>query len=235
MAIRPLKGEPGVFISTTTGKKFKIVEWREDDKYDTIELQTGTTLKHQSLASDNSLGTVQTILTDLQEATSTLNGLNTGKPAAYYASGLNIGLPVAQATDKMVVVIGQSAVDPTWSVEEVSNSLPPNVGPNNFNPGLAALTTFGTTKKFYLFWVSPNHPNAKNIYYSSRTGVNSWSTPVAFIAAAANVFYYIAAEELSDGIGLHYQGGAVAIGFMYDKLTLDPCGGGSSAKARLVY
>lgn len=43
MAIRPVKGTPGVFISTTTGKKFKIVDWREDDKYDTIELQTSTT------------------------------------------------------------------------------------------------------------------------------------------------------------------------------------------------
>jgi len=43
MAIRPLKGRPGIFVSTTTGKKFKIVEWREDDKYDTIELQSGTT------------------------------------------------------------------------------------------------------------------------------------------------------------------------------------------------
>jgi len=37
----PVKGQPGVFFNRLTGKKIHIVDWREDDKYDTIYLPPG--------------------------------------------------------------------------------------------------------------------------------------------------------------------------------------------------
>ncbi len=37
----PVKGEPGVFFNKLTGKKIHIVDWREDDKYDTVFLPPG--------------------------------------------------------------------------------------------------------------------------------------------------------------------------------------------------
>ena len=35
MAIVPVEGKPGQFLNTETNKIFEIIEWREDDIYDT--------------------------------------------------------------------------------------------------------------------------------------------------------------------------------------------------------
>jgi len=40
-SLRPLKGEPGKFYNALTGKVIMIIEWREDDKYDTTYLGAG--------------------------------------------------------------------------------------------------------------------------------------------------------------------------------------------------
>jgi hypothetical protein len=37
----PVKGKPGVFLNKLTGTIVNIVEWREDDKYDTAEIVAG--------------------------------------------------------------------------------------------------------------------------------------------------------------------------------------------------
>jgi hypothetical protein len=41
MALKPLKGRPGQFLDTSTGKILNISEFREDDKYDTIHIPAG--------------------------------------------------------------------------------------------------------------------------------------------------------------------------------------------------
>jgi hypothetical protein len=41
MALRPLKGRPGQFLDTSTGKVLNIAEFREDDKFDTNILPAG--------------------------------------------------------------------------------------------------------------------------------------------------------------------------------------------------
>jgi hypothetical protein len=41
MALKPLKGKPGQFLDTSTGKVLDISEYREDDKYDTNVLPAG--------------------------------------------------------------------------------------------------------------------------------------------------------------------------------------------------
>lgn len=37
----PVKGKPGQFYNKLTGSVIDIVEWREDDKYDTVDYQSG--------------------------------------------------------------------------------------------------------------------------------------------------------------------------------------------------
>lgn len=41
MAVRPIKGEPGKFVDTSTGSILDISEYREDDKYDTEIIPVG--------------------------------------------------------------------------------------------------------------------------------------------------------------------------------------------------
>ena len=41
--IEPIPGEPGVYFNHATGRKFRLVEFRDTSKYDTIELESGTT------------------------------------------------------------------------------------------------------------------------------------------------------------------------------------------------
>jgi hypothetical protein len=41
MALKPLKGRPGQFLDTSTGKILNISEFREDDKYDTVHIPAG--------------------------------------------------------------------------------------------------------------------------------------------------------------------------------------------------
>jgi hypothetical protein len=41
MALRPLKGQPGKFLDTSSGKILDISEFREDDKYDTVIIPPG--------------------------------------------------------------------------------------------------------------------------------------------------------------------------------------------------
>lgn len=41
MALKPLKGRPGQFLDTASGKILNISEFREDDKYDTIHIPAG--------------------------------------------------------------------------------------------------------------------------------------------------------------------------------------------------
>ena len=42
-ALRPVRGKAGTFVVPQTGKVIKLVEWREDNLYDTVNLQSGTT------------------------------------------------------------------------------------------------------------------------------------------------------------------------------------------------
>ena len=37
----PIKGKPGLFLNKLTGGQVNIVEWREDDKYDTVTIPAG--------------------------------------------------------------------------------------------------------------------------------------------------------------------------------------------------
>jgi hypothetical protein len=41
MALKPLKGRPGQFLDSSTGKILNISEFREDDKYDTVHIPAG--------------------------------------------------------------------------------------------------------------------------------------------------------------------------------------------------
>lgn len=41
--IRPVRGKAGVFQVTGTNKLLRLVEWREDNVYDTVNIQSGTT------------------------------------------------------------------------------------------------------------------------------------------------------------------------------------------------
>jgi hypothetical protein len=41
MALKPLKGRPGQFLDTASGKILNISEFREDDKYDTVHIPSG--------------------------------------------------------------------------------------------------------------------------------------------------------------------------------------------------
>jgi hypothetical protein len=41
VSLRPIKGEPGKFFNVLTGKVIMIIEWREDDKYDTVYVEAG--------------------------------------------------------------------------------------------------------------------------------------------------------------------------------------------------
>lgn len=47
MALKPVKGKAGVFV-TSDGQTIKIVEWREDDKYDTVDFAAGAISAGQS-------------------------------------------------------------------------------------------------------------------------------------------------------------------------------------------
>lgn len=42
MALRPIKGRPGKFLDTSSGKVLDISDYREDDKYDTVAIPAGT-------------------------------------------------------------------------------------------------------------------------------------------------------------------------------------------------
>lgn len=41
--IKPVRGKPGVFQVSGTNKVLRLVEWREDNVYDTVNVQSGTT------------------------------------------------------------------------------------------------------------------------------------------------------------------------------------------------
>ena len=42
MALRPIKGRPGKFLDTSSGKVLDISDYREDDKYDSVAIPAGT-------------------------------------------------------------------------------------------------------------------------------------------------------------------------------------------------
>ncbi len=42
--LQPVKGKPGYFLNTITGKYTFIAEWREDNKYDTVKITGATAL-----------------------------------------------------------------------------------------------------------------------------------------------------------------------------------------------
>ena len=66
MAIKPLKGRPGQFLDTSTGKILNISEFREDDKYDTIHIPSGLVTQGTSFVffrSTEQKGLVDTNLT----------------------------------------------------------------------------------------------------------------------------------------------------------------------------
>lgn len=98
MAIRPVKGDPGVFISTSTGKKFKIVEWREDDKYDTVELESGTT--------DTANGSTHNFFRDLSNKNAIDTNLSTARRIEAGEEMIvdRIGLHIPMAVGNQVVL-----------------------------------------------------------------------------------------------------------------------------------